>query len=77
MNAHDEAAALAAFDDWQDATPAQRGALLEKLDPAQRERLRRLIAADRAADAQHFLAEPARLPDTPELAGQQLGAWTL
>jgi len=77
VNAHDEAAALAAFDDWQDATPAQRGALLEKLDPAQRERLRRLIAADRAADAQHFLAEPARLPDTPELAGQQLGAWTL
>ena len=77
VRAHDEAAALAAFDDWQDATPAQRGALLQGLTPEQRERLQRLIAADRAAEARDFLAQPARLPDAPELTGQQLGAWTL
>ncbi|MDR7335545.1 serine/threonine-protein kinase [Roseateles asaccharophilus] len=77
MNTADQAGALAAFDDWQDATPAERQALLARLKPAQRDRLQALINADLAADARAFLAEPAQLPIAPELAGQVLGAWTL
>ncbi|MGQ3051790.1 MAG: protein kinase domain-containing protein [Roseateles sp.] len=80
MNTVDRAGALAAFDAWQDASPAEREALLSELPPARRERLQALIDADRAAEAGGFLAEPAQLPDThpaPELAGQVLGAWTL
>ncbi|KQW46207.1 MULTISPECIES: serine/threonine-protein kinase [unclassified Roseateles] len=77
MNTADRAGALAAFDDWQDATPAEREALLAELPPAQRERLEALIEADRAAEAGGFMDAPAQLPDIPELAGQVLGAWTL
>ncbi|MEO6281286.1 serine/threonine-protein kinase [Roseateles sp.] len=77
MNTIDQAAVLAAFDAWQDASPAEREALLAKLPAAQRERLQALIAADRRAEAQDFLAQPAQLPTAPELAGQVLGAWTL
>ena len=78
MNTADRAGALAAFDAWQDASPAEREALLAELPSAQREKLQALINADRAAEAGRFLADPARLPDAaPELAGQVLGAWTL
>lgn len=77
MNTADQAGALAAFDDWQDATPAERQALLARLTPAQRDRLQALINADLAAEARAFLAEPAQLPIAPELSGQVLGAWTL
>jgi len=77
VNTTYQVGALAAFDEWQDATPAQREALLAELPPAQRERLEALINADRAAEAGGFLKEPAHLPGAPELAGQVLGAWTL
>ncbi len=77
MNTTDQAAALAAFDDWQDASPPEREALLAEQPPAQRERLEALISADRAAEDRGFLAEPAQMPGSPELAGQVLGAWTL
>ncbi|MDR7269907.1 serine/threonine-protein kinase [Pelomonas saccharophila] len=77
MNTSDRAGALAAFDAWQDASPPEREALLSELPPAQRERLEALINADRAAEAGGFLEQPAPLPNTPELAGQVLGAWTL
>lgn len=73
----DRAAALSAFDAWQDASPADREALLAALPLAQRERLQALIDADHAAEARNFLAEPAQMPNAPELAGQVLGAWTL
>jgi hypothetical protein len=77
VNTLDQAGVLAAFDAWQDASPAEREALLAELPPAQRERLEALIRADRAAEAQDFLADPAALPAAPELTGQVLGAWTL
>jgi len=73
----DRAAALSAFDAWQDASPADRAALLAALPLAQRERLQALIDADHAAEALNFLAAPAQMPNAPELAGQVLGAWTL
>ncbi len=73
----DHAAVLAAFDAWQDADPPRRDALMSALPAALRERLRALIAADRAAEARGFLAAPVELPTAPELAGQVLGAWTL
>ncbi|WP_457324564.1 protein kinase domain-containing protein [Roseateles sp. P5_E11] len=77
MNTTDRAGALAAFDEWQDATPAEREALLAELPPAQREQLEALINADRVAEERGFLAKPAQVPGAPELAGQVLGAWTL
>jgi serine/threonine-protein kinase len=77
VNTVDEAGALAAFDDWQDASPAEREALLSELPPAKRERLLALIDADGAAESRGFLAKPAPLPAAHELAGQVLGAWTL
>ncbi|MDR7298311.1 serine/threonine-protein kinase [Pelomonas aquatica] len=77
MNTLDRVGALAAFDAWQDASPAEREALLSELPPAQRERLQALIDADRAAEARGFLDAPAPWPAAHELAGQVLGAWTL
>lgn len=77
MNTVAQAGALAAFDAWQDAGPAEREALLAGLPPVQRERLQALISADAAADARGFLDAPARVPAAPELAGLQLGAWSL
>jgi tetratricopeptide (TPR) repeat protein len=77
VNTTDQAGALAAFDDWQDASPTEREALWAAMPSAQRERLQALIDADSAAEAHGFLAEPALLPAAPGLAGQVLGAWTL
>ncbi|RZL40211.1 MAG: serine/threonine protein kinase [Rubrivivax sp.] len=78
MSVADQAAALAAFDDWLDATPDDREALLAALPSAERERLLALIKADEAADARGFLAEPAQLrAAAADLTGQVLGAWTL
>jgi serine/threonine-protein kinase len=77
VNTADRAGALAAFDAWLAATPAQQQALLAALPPAQRARVQALIDADARAQAGAFLDAPAPWPEAPDLAGQVLGAWTL
>ena len=80
--------ALQHFEAWLDADEAERSALLARVaidDPETHARLLKLIAADRAADAAHFLdgraIADAGIEDDEltlsDLTGRQFGAWRL
>jgi len=73
---------MVAFDRWLVGSVEERAEQLTALeadDPALCARLRTMIAADAAAEAQDFLAAPGAMsPPTPaQRSGQRLGAWTL
>ncbi|MEP6939965.1 MAG: serine/threonine-protein kinase [Rudaea sp.] len=80
--------ALDNFERWLDAEAAERPALLSRLateSPLDHARLLKLIAADAAADAAHFL-DAGALSDAGidedemtigDLSGRQFGAWKL
>lgn len=83
-----DVAAMAYFERWLDADPAQRAQLLAELaatNPAAHVCLLELIEADRTAAALHFLDSGALSnvgaePDETtlrDLAGSQFGAWRL
>jgi serine/threonine-protein kinase len=79
-------AAMRHFDDWLDASEAQRAQLLVTLaagDAAVFERVQALIAADARIDTVHFMRGAALLEIEPagdaaqhgDLAGKRIGAW--